>query len=186
MYGNPEITSGGNALKYYASVRIDVAPLPRPFLSYRSPSHSPLAKTKVRVDIRKKETIAGEKGEVVGIKVRAKVVKNKVAVPYREANFDIRFGHGIDELGALFEAAEQCGVVSRRGSYYYYGEEKLSQGKENALVKIRESEALQLQLREAIRLKLAAGEIDLTASADEEAEDDAVLGGAAFEPTGAE
>ncbi|KAG1669692.1 hypothetical protein FOA52_002076 [Chlamydomonas sp. UWO 241] len=124
IYGNPEITSGGNALKYYSSVRID---------------------------IRKKETLTGDKGEAVGVKVRAKVVKNKVGVPYREANFDVRFGTGIDELGALFEAAELCDVVARKGSWYFFGEEKLTQGRENSLARVRESPELEAAIRAAVK-----------------------------------
>ncbi|GAX75617.1 hypothetical protein CEUSTIGMA_g3061.t1 [Chlamydomonas eustigma] len=145
MYGNPEITSGGNALKYYSSVRID---------------------------IRKKENIMGEKGEVVGVKARAKVVKNKVGSPYREATFDIRFGFGIDELGALLDIAEQCGVVERKASYYYFESEKLSQGRENAVIKIREDEGLQNRLKEAVRSKLANGEVDVLAADGSEEDDD--------------
>lgn len=162
MYGNPEITSGGNALKYYSSMRID---------------------------IRKKENITGEGGQVVGVKARAKVVKNKVGVPYRECNFDIRFGFGIDELGALFEAAEQCGVVERKGSYYYFGTEKLSQGRDNALAKIREDAALQQQLRQSIKEKLEAGEIDIAGAPDEDNPEEDELGpfdaGGEFEPASA-
>mmetsp|Transcript_32832 Transcript_32832/g.97820 ORF Transcript_32832/g.97820 Transcript_32832/m.97820 type:complete len:417 (-) Transcript_32832:457-1707(-) len=124
VYGNPEITSGGNALKYYSSVRVDV---------------------------RKKDAIKGDKDEVVGAKVRVKIVKNKVGVPYREAMFDVRFGMGIDELGSVFEAAELVDVIERKGSWYFFGDEKLAQGRENALLRVREDAELQSRLRQAVK-----------------------------------
>mmetsp|Transcript_14497 Transcript_14497/g.31514 ORF Transcript_14497/g.31514 Transcript_14497/m.31514 type:complete len:418 (-) Transcript_14497:2693-3946(-) len=146
MYGNPEVTSGGNALKYYSSVRID---------------------------IRKKESITGDSDDAgpIGIKVRAKVVKNKVGPPYRESTFDIMFGGGIDSLGSLLDGAEMAGVVTRRGAYYYFGDQKIAQGRNNAVTVLRENEELMNAVTEAVRTNLA--NIDLDAGPGEEgAEDD--------------
>lgn len=111
MYGNPETTTGGNALKFYSSVRIDVR----------------------RIASLKK----GE--EVVGNRVRAKVVKNKLAAPFREGEFDIMFDEGISRSSSVIDAAEDVGVLKKSGTWLSFGEDKIGQGKENARMYLREN-----------------------------------------------
>ncbi|CAL5220871.1 g2957 [Coccomyxa viridis] len=134
IYGNPEVTSGGNALKFYASVRLEV---------------------------RRKATQESSKGDSIGIRVKAKVVKNKVAPPYKLAEFDIMFGSGISSQGCLLDAAEAVGIVTKKGSWYYYGEERLAQGREKTLQELDERKDLSQNIEAKTRQKLTGGEVDI-------------------------
>jgi len=125
MYGNPEVTAGGNALKFYSSVR---------------------------VDIRRKEVLKDNQG----ITVRVKVVKNKVAPPFRLVEFDILFGSGIDKLGCLLDAAETCGVIERKGSWYNKGELRFAQGRRPAIDFLRSNENLTKEIEAEVRKVLAS------------------------------
>ena len=104
MYGNPEVTTGGRALKFYSTMRIDV---------------------------RRVEQLKGTGSEIVGSRTRAKIVKNKVAPPFREAEFDIIYGEGISRVGEVLDLAVKLEVVKKSGAWFYYGEDRLGQGREN-------------------------------------------------------
>jgi recombination protein RecA len=127
MFGSPETTSGGRALKFYASIRID---------------------------IRKLEQIkVGQ--EVVGSRTRAKVVKNKVAPPFRQAEFDITYGRGISKMGSILDVALERNLVGKSGSWYTYGESRIGQGRENAKAYLEEhsdvADELEFKIREALK-----------------------------------
>ena len=130
IYGNPEITTGGNALKYYSSVRLD---------------------------IRRKEVIKGKtsSSDDEGVRVKVKVAKNKVAPPYKVAEFDMLFGRGISRDGCLLDAGEQVGTVERKGAYYYFNGEKLGQGREKALTTMQENPELKAAIEADVRVKCA-------------------------------
>ena len=123
MFGSPETTTGGRALKFYSSVRLDV---------------------------RRTESLK-QAGEVVGNHVRVKVVKNKVAPPFKEAEFDIMFGQGISKEGDLLDLAAQANIISKSGAWYAYEGDKIGQGRENAKTYIRENPAFFDMLEEQVR-----------------------------------
>jgi recombination protein RecA len=123
MFGNPETTSGGRALKFYASVRLDV---------------------------RKLETIkVGQ--DVVGTRTRVKVVKNKVAPPFRQAEFDITYGHGISKMGSILDVALEQNIVGKSGSWYTYGDQRIGQGRENAKSFLEEHSDMASEIEARIR-----------------------------------
>src|SRR5262245_60942766 len=130
VYGNPETTTGGNALKFYCSVRLDIR--------------------------RKKALKRGE--ETIGSEVKVKVVKNKLAPPFREAEFEILYGTGVNRLGELVDTAEKLGVMEKSGTWYSYEGAKLGQGRDKAITHLDEHPQLQVQLRDALirQAKLAA------------------------------
>jgi recombination protein RecA len=132
MYGNPETTTGGRALKFYASVRLD---------------------------IRKTETLKSG-GDNIGSRTRAKVVKNKVAPPFRVAEFDIIYGKGISKAGEIIDVAIELGIIQKSGSWFSYNGEKVAQGKENTKKAIAENEALMKELEE--KIKLQGKDLDLS------------------------
>ena len=125
MFGNPETTPGGNALKFYSSVRIDVR----------------------RVTTLKEGEVA------VGNRVRARVVKNKVAPPFRTAEFDIMFDSGISEMGDLIDLASNCNVIEKQGSWFSYGDVRLGQGRSHAVAFLKENPDLAKEIREAVIAK---------------------------------
>lgn len=126
MFGNPETTSGGRALKFYATVRLDV---------------------------RKLEQIkVGQ--DVVGSRTRVKVVKNKVAPPFRQAEFDITYGHGISKMGSILDLALEQNVVGKSGSWYTYGDQRIGQGRENAKAFLEEHMELANEIETKLREQL--------------------------------
>lgn len=140
MFGNPETTPGGRALKFFSSVRIDIR----------------------RIDTIKKN------GEPVGNRVRAKVVKNKVAPPFRQAEFDIMYGEGISKEGCIVDMAVECGVAKKSGAWYTYGEERLGQGREAAKQTLLENPELRDELETKVR---EAYEIPIITRTKEEADE---------------
>lgn len=136
MFGNPETTTGGRALKFYSSVRMDV---------------------------RRIESLK-QAGEVVGNRTRVKIVKNKVAPPFKEAEFDIMFGKGISKEGDILDLAADCGIIVKSGAWYAYNGDKIGQGRENAKIYLRENplvcEEVEAKVREKFQLDGTAEETD--------------------------
>ena len=134
VYGNPEVTTGGRALKYYSSVRIDV---------------------------RRMEGLKDSTGAFIGNRTRAKIVKNKVAPPFREAEFDIMFGEGISKLGEILDLGVKLGVVQKSGAWFNYGEMRLGQGRDNAKQFLKEHPEVSDEIEKIVRANadrlLAAG-----------------------------
>lgn len=124
MFGNPETTTGGNALKFYCSLRLEV---------------------------RRIETISKSGDEAIGNRVRVKVVKNKVAPPFRKVELEIIFGKGISATASLLDAALKYDLVQKSGSWYSYGDERIGQGRENAKQFLEENEDVRIQLETKLR-----------------------------------
>lgn len=137
MYGNPETTPGGRALKFYASVRIEV---------------------------RKGEKIVDD-GEIIGYNTKCKVVKNKVAPPFKEAQFDMIFGEGISRLGEIVTMGEELGFIKKSGAWYSYNGERLGQGKEKTKKFLKENDDLRLEIEEKIKENMS--KLDMSANDDE-------------------
>ena len=129
MFGNPETTTGGRALKFYASVRMDV---------------------------RRIESLK-QGGEVIGNRVRVKVVKNKIAPPFKEAEFDIMFGQGISKEGDILDLAVKDNIVEKSGAWYAYGGSKIGQGRENAKIYLREHPEVCAEVEAKVRANHALG-----------------------------
>ena len=125
MFGNPETTTGGRALKFYSSVRMDV---------------------------RRIESLK-QAGEVVGNRTRVKIVKNKVAPPFKEAEFDIMFGKGISKEGDILDLAADCGIIVKSGAWYAYNGDKIGQGRENAKTYLRENPLVCEEVEAKVREK---------------------------------
>ncbi|MFH1772211.1 MAG: recombinase RecA [Candidatus Omnitrophota bacterium] len=122
MFGSPETTTGGRALKFYSSVRID---------------------------LRKIATISSSEG-IIGTRVRAKIVKNKVAPPFKEAIFEILYNEGVSKTGALIDAALECGVVKKAGSWFSFKDKSLAQGKEQLREMLKSDDSLKNELEQAL------------------------------------
>ena len=129
MFGNPETTTGGRALKFYASVRMD---------------------------IRRIDTIK-EKGEAIGNRVKVKVVKNKCAAPFRQAEFDLMYGEGISREGGILDMAVEEGIVEKSGAWYTYEDERLGQGREAAKETLRSKPPLRIEIESRVRAALGLG-----------------------------
>lgn len=123
IYGNPETTTGGNALKFYASVRIDI----------------------------RKASVIKDGDEQLGTRVRVKVVKNKVAPPFRKAEFDIMFGEGISKIGEILDLGVDLGVIKKSGSWFSYGDRKLSQGRDAVKELLTNDLELQAEIEAKVR-----------------------------------
>jgi recombination protein RecA len=131
MFGNPETTTGGNALKFYASVRLDVRRI-----------------QSIKIG-----------AEIVGNRTRVRVVKNKVAPPFRTAEFDIMYNEGISKVGDLIDLATQLEVIDKRGAFFSYGETRLGQGRENSKEFLRQNPTLANEIESIIRQRASGGEV---------------------------
>ncbi len=143
MFGNPETTTGGMALKFYASVRLDIR----------------------RIQAIKMGA------EVIGGRVRVRVVKNKVAAPFRTAEFDIMYNEGISKVGDIVDLGTQLDIITKRGAFYSYGDTRLGQGRENAKEFLRQSPEISAELDELIRQRSQGIEIPLGLSPSDVEED---------------
>ncbi len=123
MFGSPETTSGGNALKFYSSVRLDIR----------------------RIGSLK------DRDEIIGNATRVKIVKNKVAPPFKKVEFDIMFGEGISKMGEMLDLGVAAGVVEKSGSWFSYGDERIGQGRENAKIFLKENPRVALEIEDKIR-----------------------------------
>ncbi len=132
MFGNPETTTGGNALKFYASVRLEV---------------------------RKIETLEKGDNDAIGNKVRVKVVKNKVAPPFRKVEMEIMFGKGISAIGSLLDAAAKYDIIEKKGAWYSYGEEKVGQGRDNAKIYLENNPEFAVEIEKKLREIMFPGRV---------------------------
>ncbi|HPO58232.1 MAG TPA: recombinase RecA [Anaerolineaceae bacterium] len=142
MFGNPETTPGGLALKFYASVRLDIRRI-----------------QSIKVG-----------AEIVGNRVRVRVVKNKVAPPFRTAEFDIMYNEGISKMGDILDLATELEIVSKRGAFFSYGDIRLGQGRENAKDFLRSNPELAAEIEQAVRERAMGGELDLLGKAADDDE----------------
>jgi recombination protein RecA len=142
MFGNPETTTGGKALKFYASVRLDIRRI------------GPVK----------------EKEDVIGSHVRVKVVKNKVAAPFKQAEFDIMYAEGISHASLVLDIAAEAGIIDKSGAWYSYGTQRIGQGRENAKMFLKDSPALMAEVEEKVKVVLGinAGAAEGDAEATEE------------------
>jgi recombination protein RecA len=144
MFGNPETTTGGMALKFYASVRLDVRRI-----------------QSIKVG-----------AEIIGNRVRVRVVKNKVAPPFRTAEFDIMYNEGISKVGDIIDLATQLEIITKRGAFFSYGEIRLGQGRENAKEFLRQNSDLADEIEQAIRQRASGGDVPLALSSEDSGDDE--------------
>ena len=143
MFGNPETTTGGRALKFFSSVRIDVR----------------------RIDSIKRD------GEIVGNRVRAKVVKNKVAPPFRTAEFDILYGEGISKEGSLLDNAVALDIIHKSGAWFSYGDQRIGQGRENTRKFLKENPEIAAEIDKLVRAELMGKNAPIVQSASDDDEE---------------
>lgn len=144
-YGSPEVTTGGTALKFYASVRLDIR----------------------RIQTLKK----GTEGEY-GIRAKVKVAKNKVAPPFRIAEFDIIFGSGISSIGCLLDLAEKTNIVSRKGAWYSYDGENIAQGRDNAIKYLEDKPEIAVIIEQKVKAELEINNVSFATSTEDSGEED--------------
>lgn len=142
MFGNPETTTGGRALKFYASIRID---------------------------IRRIGSLKAQDGTEIGSRVRAKVVKNKMAPPFKSSEFDLLFNEGISRLGALLDVGAEWGIIEKRGTWFSYGNNRLGQGREAARDELKKNPQLADEIEQGIHAKIAEKHKPVEAAAKAEA-----------------
>ena len=130
VYGNPETTTGGNALKFYASVRIDI----------------------------RKASVIKDGEEQLGARAKVKIVKNKLAPPFRRAEFDIMYGEGISKIGEIIDLGVDLGILKKSGSWFSYGERKIGQGRDSVKELLKSDEALRDEIEAKVRAGLAAAD----------------------------
>lgn len=147
MFGSPETTTGGRALKFYSSVRLD---------------------------IRRIKTIA-EGDNSIGSRTRVKIVKNKVAPPFKIVEFDIMYGKGISKSGVLLDTAVDLEIIDKAGSWYSYGEEKLGQGRENVKVMLEENGDLAAEIDKKVRAAFKGEEVDSAEESDVDGKQESIL-----------
>lgn len=139
MYGSPEVTTGGRALKFYSTMRMDV---------------------------RRVEQIKGPGNEFIGSRTRVKIVKNKVAPPFKEAEFDIMYGSGISKVGETVDIGVNLDVLKKSGAWFYYGDMRLGQGRENVKTYLQQTPELMAEIEEKIRVKMKENANSKTGSDD--------------------
>ena len=140
MFGNPETTTGGNALKFYASVRLDI----------------------------RRTSQIKDSDEVSGNRVKVKIVKNKVAPPFRIAEFDIMFGEGISKVGEIIDLGVEYGIVKKSGSWFSYGDTKLGQGRDAVKTLLLDNPDLMDELEHKIRAEVSGVDLDQAAIREED------------------
>ena len=145
MFGNPETTTGGRALKFYSSIRMDV---------------------------RRIESLK-QSGEVIGNRTRVRVVKNKIAPPFKEAEFDIMFGKGISREGDILDLAANINIINKSGAWYAYEGNKIGQGRENAKLYLREHPEIMQEVDRKVREHYGLIQGEVTADVEESVEDEA-------------
>lgn len=139
MYGSPEVTTGGRALKFYSTMRMDV---------------------------RRVEQIKGPGNEFIGSRTRVKIVKNKVAPPFKDAEFDIMYGSGISKVGETVDIGVNLDVLKKSGAWFYYGDMRLGQGRENVKTYLQQNPELMVEIEEKIRVKMKENTNSKTCSDD--------------------